>query len=68
MEERASALTWSVCEPLRPLSVASRNATLVGDYMILNVAFLVERVREDDFDQAWPPYSFVNIRLDLDWR
>ncbi len=86
MEERANALTWSVYEPLRPLSVASRNAKLIGDDVILNVAFLVERVREDEFDQAverlasrhegllsfkytgpWPPYSFVNIRLDLEW-
>jgi hypothetical protein len=87
MEEQANALMWSVYEPLRPLSVASRNAKLVGDDVILNVAFLVERTREDEFDQAvgrlasrhegllsfkytgpWPPYSFVNIRLDLDWR
>lgn len=86
MEERANALMWSVYEPLRPLSVASRNAKLVGDDVILNVAFLVERVREDEFDQAvgrlasrhedllsfkytgpWAPYSFVNVRLDLDW-
>lgn len=85
MEERANALMWSVYEPLRPLSVASRNAKLIGDDMILNMAFLVERVREDEFDQAvgrlahrhdgllsfkytgpWPPYSFVNIRLDLE--
>jgi len=85
MEQRANALMWSVYEPLRPLSVASRNAKLIGDDMILNVAFLVERVREEEFDQAvgrltsrhegllafkytgpWPPYSFVNIRLELE--
>jgi len=86
MEERANALMWSVYKPLRPLSVASRNGKLIGDDTIMNVAFLVERAREDDFDQAvgrlatrhhgllsfkytgpWPPYSFVNIRLALEW-
>lgn len=85
LDERANALMWSVYEPLRPLSVASRTSKLIGDDMLLNVAFLVERAREDEFDQAvkrltsrhedlltfkytgpWPPYSFVNIRLDLE--
>lgn len=85
MEERANALMWSVYEPLRPLSVASRTAKPIVDDVILNAAFLVERVREDEFDQAvgrmtrrhegllsfkytgpWPPYSFVNMRLELD--
>ena len=37
---------------LRPLSVASRAGKLVGDNMILNVAFLVERAHEDEFNQA----------------
>jgi hypothetical protein len=85
LEERANALMWSVYEPLRPLSVASRTSNPIGDDMILNVAFLVERVREDEFDQAvkrlttryedlltfkytgpWPPYRFVNIRLEVE--
>jgi hypothetical protein len=43
---------WGVYESLRPLSVASRAGKLVGDNMILNVAFLVERAREDEFNSA----------------
>jgi hypothetical protein len=49
---RARELMWGVYESLRPLSVASRAGKLVGDNMILNVAFLVERTREDEFNQA----------------
>jgi hypothetical protein len=52
LEERANELMWSVYEPLRPLSVASRMGRLIGDNMILNVAFLVERSQEEEFDQA----------------
>jgi hypothetical protein len=52
LEERANQLMWSVYEPLRPLSVASRMGKLVGDNMILNMAFLVERAQEEEFDQA----------------
>jgi hypothetical protein len=52
LEERASGLVNEVYERLRPLSVASRSSKLIGDNMILNVAFLVERTREADFDAA----------------
>jgi hypothetical protein len=52
LEERANELVSSVYETLRPLSVASRSNKLIGDNMILNVAFLVERSREDEFDEA----------------
>jgi Gas vesicle synthesis protein GvpL/GvpF len=52
LEARARDLLWGVYESLRPLSVASRGGKLVGDNMILNVAFLVERAREDEFNQA----------------
>jgi len=49
---RAKELTRGVYESLRPLSVASRPGKLVGDNMILNVAFLVERGREDEFNET----------------
>ena len=52
LEASASELMWGVSESLRPLSVASRAGKLVGDNMILNVAFLVERTREDEFNHA----------------
>ncbi len=52
LEASASELMCGVSESLRPLSVASRAGKLVGDNMILNVAFLVERAREDEFNHA----------------
>jgi hypothetical protein len=52
LEARAKELMWGVYESLRPLSVASRAGKLVGDNMILNVAFLVERACEDEFNSA----------------
>ena len=52
LAERAKQLTWGVYESLRPLSVASRAGKLVGDNMILNAAFLVERGREDEFNET----------------
>jgi len=85
LETRAHELMLAVYEPLRPLSVSSRAGKLIGDDMLLNVTFLVDRAREDDFNQAverrttryqgllsfkytgpWPPYSFVNLRLELE--
>jgi hypothetical protein len=52
LETRAHELMLGVYEPLRPLSVSSRAGKVIGDDMLLNVAFLVERAREDDFNQA----------------
>jgi hypothetical protein len=52
LDARAKDLMSGVHESLRPLSVASRGGKLVGDNMILNVAFLVERAREDEFNHA----------------
>jgi hypothetical protein len=85
LETRAHELMWGVYEPLRSLSVSSRAHTLIGDDMLLNLAFLVDRAREDEFNQAvhrlttryedllsfkytgpWPPYSFLNLRLELE--
>ena len=52
LEERANDLVSEIYSTLRPCSVASRSNKLIGDNMILNAAFLVERAREDEFDQA----------------
>ena len=52
LETRANELMWGVYEPLRPLSVSSRAGKLIGDDMLLNVAFLVDRAREDEFNHA----------------
>jgi hypothetical protein len=52
LEQRATELVNAVYEALRPQSVATRSNKLIGDNMILNVAFLVERSREDAFDEA----------------
>lgn len=52
IESRAVELTESVYEPLRALSVGSRRRNLIGDDMILNWAFLVERAQEEEFDRT----------------
>jgi hypothetical protein len=52
LEARANELVTRIYETLRPLSVASRSNKLIGDQMILNVAFLVERTLEVKFDRA----------------
>lgn len=52
LETRAHELMTGVYEPLQPLSVASRAGKLIGDDMLLNVAFLVDRAREDEFNHA----------------
>lgn len=52
LEARASAYAATIYEALKPLAVATRSNKLVGDNMILSVAFLVERSREAEFDDA----------------
>jgi hypothetical protein len=52
LEARANEFVSTIYETLRPLSVATRSNKLIGDNMILNVAFLVERSWEEDFDAA----------------
>ncbi len=85
LESRARELKGSVYQALRPLAVAGRTRRAVGNDLLLDVAFLVENAREEDFDRAvdalvarhrgelrfdytgpWPPYSFVNVRLQLE--
>jgi hypothetical protein len=48
---------------LRPLSVATRGNKLIGDNMILNAAFLVERTREEEFDAAVKALSRRYVQL-----
>jgi hypothetical protein len=52
LEEHSYQLVSEIYESLRPLAVASRSNKLIGDNMILNVAFLVERARGAEFDNA----------------
>jgi hypothetical protein len=39
-------------ESLKPVAVASRSNKPIGDRMIMNAAYLVERSREQEFDEA----------------
>ncbi len=49
--ERADAYVRAIYDHLRDCAIASRNNKLIGDKMILNAAFLVERDKEADFDR-----------------
>jgi hypothetical protein len=51
MEEASNRFVTDVHEALRPVAVASRSNKVIGDRMILNAAFLVERSREKEFDE-----------------
>jgi len=50
LQERSEALAGEILAELREVSVASRVNKPIGDKMILNAAFLVQRVAEADFD------------------
>ena len=52
LEARANELVSAIYGELRPLSVATRANKLIGENMILNAAFLVERAKELEFDAA----------------
>ena len=49
--ERSSQYVREIYEALRSVCVASRDNQPIGDKMIMNAAFLVERHRETEFDQ-----------------
>jgi Mg2+ and Co2+ transporter CorA len=51
LEEAGNRYVRDIHEGLRPAAVASRSNKPIGDRMILNAAFLVDREREGDFDQ-----------------
>jgi hypothetical protein len=50
LEEAGNAYVRDIHEALKPAAVASRSNKPIGDRMILNAAFLVDRERERDFD------------------
>lgn len=50
LQERSSQFTKQIFEALRDVSVASRANKPIGDRMIMNAAFLVNRDKEEAFD------------------
>jgi gas vesicle protein GvpL/GvpF len=50
LEEMGNRYVADIHEALKPMAVASRSNKPIGDRMILNAAFLVERPRERAFD------------------
>jgi hypothetical protein len=50
MSEKADAYVHEIYDHLRDCAIASRHNKVIGDKMILNAAFLVERGRSGDFD------------------
>ncbi|HEU5335393.1 MAG TPA: GvpL/GvpF family gas vesicle protein, partial [Terriglobales bacterium] len=52
LSERSAQYVREIYEALRGVCVASRDNKPIGDKMIMNAAFLVERDREREFDAA----------------
>jgi len=52
LSERATVYVREIYEGLRGVCVASRDNKPIGDKMIMNAAFLVERKREAEFDDV----------------
>jgi hypothetical protein len=52
LEESANNYVVDIHESLKPVAVASRSNKPIGDRMILNAAYLVDRSREEDFDRV----------------
>ncbi len=52
MVERSAQYVREIYDSLRSVCVASRDNKPIGDKMIMNAAFLIERKREADFDEA----------------
>jgi hypothetical protein len=51
LEDTGNAFVSDIHETLKEVAVASRSNKPIGDRMIMNAAFLVERHREKDFDE-----------------
>jgi hypothetical protein len=51
MEEAGNHFVSDIHEELKQVAVASRSNKVIGDRMILNAAFLVERAQEKAFDE-----------------
>ncbi len=52
LSERSAEYVREIYEALRAICVASRDNKPIGDKMIMNAAFLLEREREAEFDAA----------------
>jgi len=52
MVERSAQYVREIYDSLRNVCVASRDNKPIGDKMIMNAAFLIDREREADFDEA----------------
>lgn len=52
LEDAANAYVLDIHESLKPVAVASRSNKPIGDRMIMNAAYLVDRSRESEFDEA----------------
>ena len=52
LAERATQYVREIYESLRSVCVASRDNQPIGDKMIMNAAFLVDRSREAEFDEV----------------
>ncbi len=52
LENAANQYMVDIHESLKPVAVASRSNKPIGDRMIMNAAYLVDRAREHDFDEA----------------
>jgi Mg2+ and Co2+ transporter CorA len=52
IENTANGYVMDIHESLKPAAVASRSNKPIGDRMIMNAAYLVERSKEQDFDEA----------------
>lgn len=52
MVERSAQYVREIYDTLRSVCVASRDNKPIGDKMIMNAAFLIDREKETDFDEA----------------
>jgi hypothetical protein len=71
LQERSAALVAETFAALRDVAIASRSNKPIGDKMILNAAFLVERDREAEFDarvkEIGARHERLNIRFTGPW-
>jgi hypothetical protein len=51
LEEMSTRYVADIHDSLKPVAVASRSNKPIGDLMILNAAFLVDRAQEGNFDE-----------------
>ncbi|MGH7443224.1 MAG: GvpL/GvpF family gas vesicle protein [Longimicrobiales bacterium] len=52
LETASNGYVMDIHQSLKPVAVASRSNKPIGDRMIMNAAYLVERSREQEFDEA----------------